>query len=299
MVPRVITASVNMITETSATGGGNVTDNGGASVTTRGICWSTSKDPDIYDFKSEVGSGIGSFTVNIPNLTPNTLYYVKAFATNSAGTGYGSLTSFKTRGANDETGSFIDLRDNHVYDWVKLGGQIWMGGNLAWLPDVIGPAYGSTTFPLYYVYGYTGTSIYEAKNTENYAIYGTLYNWPAALIACPEGWHLPADSEWTTLSNFLDGKSVAGGKMKEAGTIHWKDPNFCADNSSNFTGLPAGDRSWWLDFYYLGETTFFWSATEADSVLARNRSLGYKRADLENKLWTKEYGFSIRCVRNN
>lgn len=78
-----------------------------------------------------------------------------------------------------------------------------MAENLAYLPSVVGPATDSETEPYYYVYGYDGTDVEEAKATENYQTYGVLYNWSAALTACPEGWHLPSDAEWTQLENYL------------------------------------------------------------------------------------------------
>ena len=94
--PTVTTTNVTNITETTATCGGNVTSDGGADVTARGVCWSTSQNPTIDDNKTENGSGTGSYVSNLSNLTPNTKYYVRAYATNSAGTGYGNEVSFTT-----------------------------------------------------------------------------------------------------------------------------------------------------------------------------------------------------------
>ncbi len=94
--PTVTTAQVTNITQTTATGGGNVTATGGASVTDRGICWSTSHNPTISGSHASGGAGTGSFTTNMTGLTANTTYYVRAYATNSAGTAYGSEVSFTT-----------------------------------------------------------------------------------------------------------------------------------------------------------------------------------------------------------
>ncbi|MDD4178128.1 MAG: FISUMP domain-containing protein, partial [Bacteroidales bacterium] len=82
-----------------------------------------------------------------------------------------------------------------------------MKENLAYLPNVSQPDDGSQTSPFYYVYGYEGFSVPEAKTTPNYQTYGVLYNWPAALTACPQGWHLPSDNEWTILTDYLGGES--------------------------------------------------------------------------------------------
>lgn len=95
-VPTVTTSQVSNITETSASCGGNVTDHGGSSVTARGVCWSTSSNPTINNQHTTNGSGTGSFTSSITNLSPGTTYYVRAYATNSVGTGYGEVRTFTT-----------------------------------------------------------------------------------------------------------------------------------------------------------------------------------------------------------
>ena len=98
-LPTVTTAQVTNIQQTTATGGGNVTNAGGGAVTERGICWSTSHNPTTNGSHASSGSGTGSFSVNMTGLTPGTTYYVRAYATNSAGTAYGSEVSFTTQSA--------------------------------------------------------------------------------------------------------------------------------------------------------------------------------------------------------
>jgi plastocyanin len=95
-LPVLSTESVTAITEESATSGGNVSSDGNASVTERGVCWSTSNSPTISDSKTSDGAGTGQFVSNITGLSSNTLYYVRAYATNSAGTAYGNVVSFTT-----------------------------------------------------------------------------------------------------------------------------------------------------------------------------------------------------------
>ena len=95
-LPSVTTLAVNNITQTTATGGGNVTSDGGASVTERGVCWSTNHNPTLNDSHANSGTGTGSFTVSMTGLSPHTTYYVRAYATNSAGTSYGTEVSFIT-----------------------------------------------------------------------------------------------------------------------------------------------------------------------------------------------------------
>ncbi|MDR2972977.1 MAG: hypothetical protein LBU83_13815 [Bacteroidales bacterium] len=96
-LPKVTTNAVTNITATSATSGGNVTDNGNSPVTARGVCWSTSENPTIADNKTTNGTGTGSFTSDISGLDKETVYYVRAYATNSIGTAYGEQMNFTTK----------------------------------------------------------------------------------------------------------------------------------------------------------------------------------------------------------
>ncbi|OFX59512.1 MAG: hypothetical protein A2046_11970 [Bacteroidetes bacterium GWA2_30_7] len=93
VLPTVSTTAISNLAETTAVSGGNITNDGGATVTGRGVCWSTNQNPTISDSKTSDGTGIGAFTSNITGLSANTSYYVRAYATNSAGTGYGSELS--------------------------------------------------------------------------------------------------------------------------------------------------------------------------------------------------------------
>ena len=205
--------------------------------------------------------------------------------------------------------TFTDSRDGKVYKTVTIGEQVWMAENLAYLPSVVGPATESYTDPYYYVYGYDGTSVATAKATTNYQTYGVLYNWPAALSACPPGWHLPSDAEWKQLEMYLGITSAQadatgwrgtaeGGKLKEEGTTHWDSPNTGATNSSGFTALPGGYRGYDGKFYYLGIYGYWWSSTENDTDSAWLRSLYYNFSNVYRSNNSKDYGFSVRCLRD-
>ena len=221
------------------------------------------------------------------------------------------------------TGTFIDSRDNTEYSWVQIGSQTWMAENLKYLPSVVGPGTGSNSEAYCYVYGYYGTNVDEAKATENYATYGVLYNWTAAMNGaessdanpsgvqgiCPDGWHLPSDAEWKQLEMYLGMSetdvnstgwrgTVEGGKLKEAGTTHWADPNAGANNESGFTALPGGNRGSHGLFYGFRDDGYWWSSTESGTYDAWYRRLGYDSSSVGRYFVNKSMGFSVRCLRD-
>ncbi len=311
--PAVSTSPVTDITQTTATGGGNVTSDGGAEVTARGVCWSTAQNPTVSDNKTTDGTGTGSFTSSLTGLTAGTQYYVRAYATNSAGTEYGNEVFFTPPTSGNPTESFTDPRDGKVYKTVKIGEQWWMAENLAWLPSVYSPLAESNITPYYYVYNYSGTDISAAKATANYSTFGVLYNWPAAMTACPEGWHLPNDAEWTTLTNYLinNGYGYEGSgddiAKSMASTTNWfydSTPGIpgndqTSNNSSGFSGPPGGFRYGSNYFGYIEHSGNWWSSTEGSVNSAWARYLFNNRTGFDLRHNGKEYGFSVRCVSDN
>ena len=313
----VTTNPVTEITTTTAKCGGIQVNTALEMFIGQGIVWSTSPSPTIFDFAIIVDADNASFVCNLIELSPNTKYYVRAFIVNQNGVVYGNEVSFTTL---LNTGTFTDARDGNVYNWVGIGNQIWMAENLKYLPSLashateISPQIAS----YYYVNGYDGTSVSEAKETANYNTYGVLYNWNAAKGACPTGWHLPSDAEWTEMENYLadnghnyDGttrgerakiaKSLAStnGWLSSAsiGTIGNTDsPSY--RNKSGVSGLPGGFRyanGLVIDAGYYGG---WWSATAGDSNQAWSRVLFYNLGDVYRGIYDKEVGFCIRCVKD-
>ena len=199
---------------------------------------------------------------------------------------------------NAKSGTYTDSRDGNVYKWVKIGNQVWMAENLRYLPSIVGPGTGSQTTPYYYVYGYNGTNVTDAKATVNYTTYGVLYNWPAASNSCPVGWHLPSDAEWTQLTDYLGGESIAGGKLKETGTTHWNSPNTGATNETGFTALPGGYRYGNGAFDRVGGDSGWWSAIEFSTNYAWYRAMGQGISDIYREALNEELGLSVRCLRD-
>ncbi len=176
------------------------------------------------------------------------------------------------------SGIFTDKRGRKDYKWVRIGTQIWMAENLNY-------------------YTSTGSWCYNDKSN-NCKKYGRLYNWETARKVCPDGWHLPSDAEWTQLTKYLGGKSVAVNKLKETGTTHWENPNTLATNESGFTALPGGDRGSYGIFDHVGSCGNWWSSTKFDIGNAWGRSMSYDNGDVYKSFYSKVYGVSVRCVRD-
>ncbi len=202
---------------------------------------------------------------------------------------------------------FVDPRDGNIYNTVKIGDQCWMAENLAYLPEVSSSSQNSVSEPGYHVYGYGGTDVDEAKATDNYKIYGVLYNWPAAMAACPEGWHLPSDAEWKQL------EMVLGMTQSQADAYGWRGTNQGTQlkatsgwfsngngtNTSGFSALPGGSRSGSSGaFYGVGFDGYWWSSTVSNSSHACLRGLGWGNAGVGRADGRKGTGFSVRCVRD-
>jgi uncharacterized protein (TIGR02145 family) len=249
-------------------------------------------------------------------------------------------------GIHGET--FTDLRDGATYRTVKIGGQRWMAENLKFLPSVSPIAsrsilrlgrcveHVSRTKPYHYVYGFRGTRVHAAKATACHVGYGVLYNWPAALAACPPGWHLPSDEEWTELVEYLMKEhglfndwvhtngvgnalksrrqidSPLGGEFDTAEHPRWESirtpppgrktvsvgvkPHYGVD-AAGFAALPGG-RLAYGQFIELGFFGFWWTSTECYSTRAFYRFMRHEFGDVTRSNFDMAAGLSVRCVRD-
>jgi len=294
--PVVLTNSVAEITGTSAQCGGTVSSDGGAVVTARGVCWSTHQTPTTADNKTTDSSGTGIFISSLAGLTPSTTYYVRAYATNSAGTGYGGEVSFGTNGTVTDV-------DGNVYVAVKIGTQWWMKENLKVAHYRNGDPIPEVSDPVAWNSLNSGALCEYDNELDNVSTYGRLYNWFAIgdiRNVAPAGWHVATDAEWQTLVDFLGGSETAGGKLKDTGTVHWTSPNTGATNESDFTGLPSGYRGGQGSYSGIGFGTGFWTATGHEFITdaAWNRNLTYNRQDIVHDYSGKKSGNPVRCVRD-
>ena len=295
-IPTITTNTVDSITQTTATSGGNITSDGGSVVTARGVCWSTTPNPTVFNFKSTQGSGIGSFINIISGLTPNITYYIRAYAINNAGTAYGNEISFTTL---THIYPVYDI-DSNGYDTVHLGTQIWLKQNLNTTHYKNGSVIPNITDSAAWSGMSTGARCYYNNDSATYsATYGALYNWYVVNSGnlCPTGWHVPTNTEWTTLTAYLGGVVIAGSELKA--TTFWNSPNTGATNSSGFTALPGGSR-YFNDYYLVGYYGFWWCSTGFEfnttdawctNMVANSSYVNYFCND-------KHFGYSVRCLKD-
>ncbi|MFZ4398758.1 MAG: FISUMP domain-containing protein [Bacteroidales bacterium] len=296
-VPQLTTNNITTITATSATSGGNITTDGGASVAFRGVCWSTSPNPFVTDSHTSDGTGSGVFTSNISGLAAGTTYFLRAYATNSIGTAFGNEVSFTSA-----ISAVTDI-DGNIYNTVAIGTQVWMKENLKVTKYRNGDLIGTTTPATLDISGESSPKYQWAYNGDenNVATYGRLYTWYVVADSrnlCPKGWHVPSDAEWTILTTYLGGESIAGSKLKEAGLSHWNSPNTAATNETGFTALPGGSRYYTGTFNSIGNLFSCWSSTELNSAEAWFQTMYYNNSDANWDAYDQRYGRSVRCLKS-
>jgi len=296
-IPSLTTSSVTNITATAAFSGGTVTQKGSSDITALGVCWSLSQNPDISANHTVEGIITDVFTSQLTNLVPNTPYYVRAYATNAAGTGYGNILSFTTSPVTcDNSVSY----EGKTYQTVLINTQCWFAQNLN-VGKRINGSRNQTDNDTIEKYCYN-------DQETNCNFYGGLYQWdetmqfitaPGTKGICPEGWHVPTDADWTTLIGYLGGDSVAGGKMKQAGLANWASPNTGATNSSGFTALGAGNHNN-NGFESIMLFAYFWSSSQdiANPDYAWSLTPYSEGKDIYKGSGFKANGFSVRCIKN-
>lgn len=321
VIPTIISV-VSDISGTSVTITGDLTPcKGGWSGYNLWFCYSNMISlPTEYNNYIVDTSNHGScgFSMVLPHLTPGTTYFVRAIADGS----YGNVLEFTTSGSvvgeiqyNSGLvyGSVADITGN-TYKTIQIGSQTWMAENLktSKLND-------GTDIPLI-----VNTGEWRGLSTPAYCWYlndeptyknpyGAIYNWHTVNSAklCPTGWHVPGTEEWTTLSNYLGGDSVAFGKLRETGTTHWVTADAEVTNNSGFTALPGGMRDVipYVDvfvendiFHELGYEGEFWSTDIGTSDMfgtVYGETFGISH---ENSCGISEHykcaGFSVRCVKD-
>jgi uncharacterized protein (TIGR02145 family) len=187
-----------------------------------------------------------------------------------------------------------------------IDSKTWMAENLSYLPQINMVEDGVYEEDRFWVYGYYKTSIEEAKNTYYYKKYGVLYNWSAAMSACPDGWHLPNESQWQEMEKSLgmNSKQVGIRKWRDSGEVGSKLKAVIGwyrnsgNNVTGFTALPGGCKGY-NGFESIGYCGYFWVGTPTNSDNAFRRALIFDGVGIERNEDRRYFGCSVRCVENN
>ncbi|MCX6306700.1 MAG: hypothetical protein NT040_17170 [Bacteroidetes bacterium] len=298
VLPTVTTAPVTNIMQTSALSGGNVTSDGWATVTARGVCWSTSPGPTTSNSHTTNGGGTGTFTSSLSGLTRGTLYYIRAYATNSIGTAYGAELNFTTLPCGDP------LPVNHVVSGgvapvaksVTYGTVTNVPGETAkcWITSNLGADHQATA-----VTDATEPSAgwyWQFNRKKGYKNDGTVtpawsissisesfdwlsYNDPC-MIELGTGWHVPTSSEWTNVDaggSWTNGNGPWNSLLK----MHYAGYLDKGNGAVGNRGI-SGD---------------YWSANQSALTTANDMDFGSSNSGVVVR--DKAYGFPVRCVRNN
>jgi hypothetical protein len=301
--PTVSTAIASNITATTATSGGNVTSNGGASVTARGVCWSTTSNPTIANSLTSDGTGTGPFTSTITGLTTNTLYYLRAYATNTVGIAYGNEVTFTTLNNNACPG-IETITINHVVGTVAPVTKTVTYGTVTnipgeptkcWITSNLGSDHQATAVSdaseasagWYWQFNRKQGYKHDGANrTPNNAWVNSIvetYDWQAANDPCTieigSGWRIPSVTELTNVDasgnwNDWNGPWNSGLKLHAAGGLYYT----------------SGELS------YRGSGGTYWSSTQTSAVYGwyLNFAIGYSVMTS----YEKAYGYPLRCIKD-
>lgn len=300
-LPLVTTLPLGAFTATTAELGGIVDVNGGTVITHRGVAWSTSPNPTTADNVTNDGMGSGTFESQLDGLSPDSMYYARAYAVNNAGTAYGNEIMFQVTNDPYLPGEGVTDVDGNTYPTILVSsGHEWMAENLRVQRYANGDTIQHITGSLEWSLTEDGAWCEYNNNPSNGDVFGKLYNgWAVEdqRNVCPIGWHVPTESEWLELTDANGGLSNGGGALKKTGIDIWLDPNTGATNSSGFTALPGGKRLGGGGFQEVFGSGYWWSSTGNSATLV-NRILYYT----SNGVWTgsssKLEGQAIRCVKD-
>ena len=310
-LPTITTSSPSSVGVDTVVIGGGISNDGGSSIALRGICYSTSTNPDMGDQRTEDGSGTGSFNTVLRGLTSSTTYYARSYAKNSNGVVvYGNEVNFTTSvslpGVRCPGTRTVTDIDGNVYNTVQIGNQCWTQSNLKTTRYRNGDTISAGLIDS--LWANTTSGAYAIYNNEpvNDGLYGKLYNNYSVTDSrglCPIGWHVPSEGEWDALVGHVGGYFVAGGSLKSMATQPtlggWTLPNIGATNSSGFTALPGGVRSHIGEFYAMLNSGCWWSLTPS-SIWPSSFVIGIG-SHSGGASWgynSKECGFSVRCLKN-
>ncbi len=323
--PTLTTNPITNITYLSSKSGGEINSDGGFPIIAKGIVWSTTENPTIdLSTKTNDGSGSNDFNSILSNLQQNTQYYVRAYARNnqSTGIGYGNQITFTTVDTLIVNGNGFNDIDGNNYPSLIINNKEWSAKNLNVSKyrngDIIPQVQNATEWENLT----TGAWCYYGNDSNNEP-FGKLYNWYAVNDSrglAPQGWHIPSDSEWESLEQYLISagynydRSVSDDKLGKAiastsfqqGTASPNTgspallPNL--NNRTGFNALPAGLRGSVGEFQWIDKYASWWSTTPNSSggTYIKYRDivghLGFGLRDTGAALKTS--GKSIRLIKD-
>jgi uncharacterized protein (TIGR02145 family) len=302
-LPVVSTPWVSDVTHNSvATTGGGISYDNSYNVFSKGVCWSTSRNPTVADQTLDLGSGFGGMGCNIGELTPGTVYFLRGYATNTVGTAYGENRVIRT------FDGYTTDYEGHVYSTVRLGNQEWINRNLETryftngdMISTTGTATTNTEQEDKPVYQWAFQ--YHEDHPELLDFEGRLYTWYTATDSrkiCPAGWHLPSNDEWNVLLTHLGGNTLTSRDIRWGFNYYWDSMLNEGATEGSFGVQLVGFRSANGQFQYGSNYgTYWWSATEESS--GNGYSIYCGKSDIDKvtqSVNNKKDGFSVRCVKD-
>ena len=319
-LPTITTTSPSSVGVDTVVIGGDISNDGGSSIVLRGICYSTSPNPNMGNQRTEDGSGIGTYSAVLRGLTSSTTYYARSYAKNFNGVVvYGNEVSFTTSASLPGvrcpgTPTVTDI-DGNIYNTVQIGNQCWTQSNLKVSKyrngDSIPTGLSDNTWQN------TTSGAYAIYNNDpvNDGLYGKLYNHYAVTDSrglCPTGWHVPTDGEWNVLVQYLDPNadtvcvncsqsSIVVGLLKSSATQPtpggWNTPNTGSTNSSGFTALPGALRVYSGGFNGMF-SGYWWTSSVSSGSVTWYRDIITNSSSLRRNVDDRSYGFSVRCLKD-
>lgn len=195
----------------------------------------------------------------------------------------------------------ISDQEGNVYKTIQIGTQVWMAENLRSTKYRDGTDIPFVDNDILWDNSIAGAYCNYENDDQLLNSYGRLYNWYAVQDRrglAPTGWHIPTESEWETLANFLGGENITGSKIKEKGISHWNIPNSDASNESGFTALPCGARGEMGQYCFIGTIGYWWSADLTGNRTAYLRGATNNSTKIFRYAYNKKYGFSVRCIKD-
>lgn len=304
--PILLTSEAYAIQQNSALCDGTVSDDGGFDITAKGFCWSLEEYPEIAGAHSDDGTGQESYNGTLSGLAPNTSYFVRAYATNSNGTGYGNQKTLTTQSAefgDPCEGTLTVTYEGQIYHTTQIGSQCWFRENLN-IGERIDGELDQTDNEILEKYCYWDEPAFCDT-------FGAIYQWDEMMQfsltegsrgICPDGWHIPSKDEWSTLIEFCRGEAQAGYILKDRGTTFWFKSNVNASDLYGFTALGAGIHSRYVPherpFCCRRTLVNFWSSSQVNDTDAFDYKLDYDSSGVIEGYRPHLEGDYVRCIKD-